>query len=480
MNKQIAVYDNTVSARTYLSYISEQAGGFASIGRDGKLYIKTIGEDQANLPIKYFQDFEWGEKFKISRVKYEDGIQLFEEGNELGSTVYISQDNMYIVDQEQINNIYDKLNNLEVYSFEGNSIIDPALDVGDLLFIDNKYVIYQSSNQYAGKFKASISSKIQCKAKQETTTRTTSQKTINRRVQSQIDQANGEILQLIKEMYDEDGIINENFTQVYQDINNVITNVQNSGGANLIKNSVMFAYDNNNIPEEWEATEEGILNINSSSEAFNSGSVSGHVFTLNNKTVKQRVYVKADNNDITENEKTYYTFSTKIKKSILGTAYVKISNANEEHIIELNEGQDSFYGDFEIKELLPKMNYYDIEFYGSEGSNATFTDNMFAIGKYKTQWAQASGEIMNTQVNININGVLVKSSVFEGDYTVMSPLEFAGYSRINGTKTKVFTINKDTTEVEKLKSKNGITMPPIKIVPVTNGNLQGWAFVPSN
>ena len=61
------------------------------------------------------------------------------------------------------------------------------------------------------------------------------------------------------------------------------------------------------------------------------------------------------------------------------------------------------------------MNYYDIEFYGSEGSNATFTDNMFAIGKYKTQWAQASGEIMNTQVNININGVLVKSSVFEGD-----------------------------------------------------------------
>lgn len=42
MNKEIAVYDNTVSARTYLSYISEQAGGFAFIGRDGKLYIKSF------------------------------------------------------------------------------------------------------------------------------------------------------------------------------------------------------------------------------------------------------------------------------------------------------------------------------------------------------------------------------------------------------------------------------------------------------
>lgn len=55
MDKQIEVYDNTVSARTYLSYIAEQAGGFACIGRDGKLYIKTIGESTADLPLKYFQ-----------------------------------------------------------------------------------------------------------------------------------------------------------------------------------------------------------------------------------------------------------------------------------------------------------------------------------------------------------------------------------------------------------------------------------------
>ena len=195
--------------------------------------------------------------------------------------------------------------------------------------------------------------------------------------------------------------------------------------------------------------------------------------------MKQRVYVKPDNDNLTEEEKTYYTFSTKIKKNATGNCYVKISNDNEEYVIELSAGTSAFFSDYEIKALLPKANYYDIEFYGSEDSNATFTDNMFAVGKYKTQWQQANGEIMNTQVNININGVLVKSLVYQGDYTVMSPLEFAGYSNINGTIIKVFSLNKDVTLVKKLEAEDEIKMTPIKIVPITTGDLQGWAFVPS-
>lgn len=196
MNKEISVYDNSISARTYLSYIAEQAGGIAIIGRDGKLYIKTFGESVVELSLNRFKDFKWGEKFKITRVYYEDGIQRFEQGDTTGNTVYISQDNMYIVDQEQIDNIYNKVKDLEVCSFEGTTIIDPAIDVGDILSIDGKKVIYQGSSEYSGHFIASISSKIQCKAKEETTTRTTSQTVINRIVQSQINQAEGKITML--------------------------------------------------------------------------------------------------------------------------------------------------------------------------------------------------------------------------------------------------------------------------------------------
>lgn len=218
------MYDNTVSARTYLSYIAEQAGGIAVIGRDGKLYIKTIGESSVTLPLKLFKTFKWGEKFKITRVRYDDGTQLFEKGDTTGNTVYISQDNMYIVDQEQIDNIYNALKDLEFYSFEGESIIDPALDTGDVIVIDGKNVIYQGSMQFSGRWIASIESKIQCKSKEETTTRTPSQKIINRRVQSSINQIDGKITQLAEQTTEHE----TKLTQQEQDINAIKQTVSNT------------------------------------------------------------------------------------------------------------------------------------------------------------------------------------------------------------------------------------------------------------
>ena len=126
---------------------------------------------------------------------------------------------------------------------------------------------------------------------------------------------------------------------------------------------------------------------------------------------------------------------------------------------------------------MPKDNYYIVEFYGTV--DVLFTDVIMTTGKYKAEWQQANGEIMNTQVNIDINGVTVKSETYKGDYTVMSPLEFAGYSNINGSITKIFTLNKDMTEVYKLFAKKEITMPPLKIVPIMYGEKAGWHFVKS-
>lgn len=224
MNKNIAVYDNTVGARTYLSYIAEQAGGFACIGRDGKLYIKTIGEDTVQLDIERFQDFVWGEKFKVSRVAYEDGIRDLKFGNRTNNTVWINQENMYIVDSEQVENIYNELANFECYSFEGNSIIDPAIDAGDIVVIDGKRVIFQGDMEYLGKFKASISSKIQSKSKEDTMTRIPSQKVINRRVESRIDQQDGIIEQTVSEVSEQNNKISR-VQQTVDELNSKISDI---------------------------------------------------------------------------------------------------------------------------------------------------------------------------------------------------------------------------------------------------------------
>lgn len=197
-NKQIAVYDNTVSARTYLGYIAEQAEGIAVIGRDGKLYIRQLGQDIINFDINLFKDYKWGDKFKVSKVSYEDGIQDYKFGNETADTVYIDQNNMYIVDREQVENIYNQIKDFETYSFEGETIIDPAYDIGDILVIDGKRVLYQGEINYEGKFKANIKSKIQAKTEQESMQTKENNTTKIRRVESKIDQAEGKITQVVQ------------------------------------------------------------------------------------------------------------------------------------------------------------------------------------------------------------------------------------------------------------------------------------------
>lgn len=216
-DKQIAVYDNTVTARTYIGYIAEQAGGFAVIGRDRKLYIKTFGEDTANIDINLFGNFKWGDKFSVSKVSYEDGTQNYKFGDETASTVYINQNNMYIVDSEQIENIYNQIKDFEVYSFEGETIIDPAYDIGDILIIDGKKVIYQGELEYAGKFKASIKSKIQAKTEQESMQTKSNNSEKIRRVQSEINQIDGKITQLVQKTTEHE----EKITQVEQDVDSI-------------------------------------------------------------------------------------------------------------------------------------------------------------------------------------------------------------------------------------------------------------------
>lgn len=220
--KTIAVYDSTVTARTYLGYIAEQAGGFAAIGRDGKLYIKNFGKDTIDFDINLFGDFTWGDKFKVSKISYEDGIQNYKFGDEAQATVFIDQNNMYIVDSEQVENIYNQLKDFEVYTFEGETIIDPAYDIGDILVIDGKKVLFQGELEYAGKFKANIKSKIQAKTEQESMQTKQSNSNKIKRVQSEINQIDGKITQLVQETSEHE----EKLTKVEQDVNSIKQNVK--------------------------------------------------------------------------------------------------------------------------------------------------------------------------------------------------------------------------------------------------------------
>ena len=220
-DKKVSVYDNTVTAREYISYIAESAGCFTCIDRDGKLCFREFCKDETEIPLELFGEYKWGEEFKISKVSYEDGVRSFKFGDDTRNNLWINQENMYIVDKDQIQKIYDKINGLTANSFEGKTVIDPAIDIGDRLIIDGKSVIYQGEMSLEGRFIAQISSKIQIKQKEETTVIKESQKVVNRRVQSRIDQAEGTIKQLVEEVGDR----SEKKTSITQDIDGIYQRV---------------------------------------------------------------------------------------------------------------------------------------------------------------------------------------------------------------------------------------------------------------
>lgn len=478
-------FSENTTCREVISRLAEIGGSIAFINRNGNLVIKQQTSTEHQVQRDRYNKLSEEDSFTINTVVLgKDGIDddiVFPYTMEGDRVEWKILDNPFVdlYREEMIEEVSQYIIGKSIIPFEMNEFIDGFyLDLNDTISIIDKNGItftgvilnYEST----GRIKAKIGADVQSET-QTNYNLAGSNKQKMRDVKLEVDHINRTVRALVVEV-DEQG---EKFTEIFQDIDNIVNSVQNTGGANLIQNSVMFAYPTEESKNNWDVSGNGTLDIHSSSEALNAGSASGHVFVLKDKLVKQRISVKADHDNIPEDEKTYYSFSTKIKKNVVGTCYVKIFNAVEEYIIELGNGQESFYGDYEIKGLLPKTNYYDIEFYGSAESEATFTDNMFAIGTYKSQWQQASGEIMNTQVNVNLNGVLVKSSVYAGDYTVMSPLEFAGYSNINGTITKVFSLNKDTTLVKKLEAEDQIKMYPLKVVPITEGDIQGWAFVPT-
>ena len=184
------------------------------------------------------------------------------------------------------------------------------------------------------------------------------------------------------------------------------------------------------------------------------------------------VEVKADNSGITD--KTYYSFSCKIKKTAVGECLVRITDGTETGVweISLDNGEESFYDEYSLEGMLPNSSNLTVSVYGSSDSEFSINDMMLAVGDYKTQWTQANGEFANTQVSIDNTGVTIRSNTLDGTYTKQTPQELSAYS--NNVLTA--TINNDGISAPKADFKDEITMSPIKIVPQRDG----WAFVPTN
>ena len=285
-----------------------------------------------------------------------------------------------------------------------------------------------------------------------------------------VDKQHQEIEAIVSRQDQTDETISENYTRLLQTINNIQATVQVSGGGNLIKNSVGFGKQSDGTLTIWNygtGADTTTVKSQSSTASLNAGAIAGHEIDLTGATISQNVQLTAGET---------YNLSFRVQKSAVGTATVTITDGINTTSITAQD-QTAYNWNQLSADFTPTAGGVTVTLTTSN-CTAAITDLMLAQGG-RTGWRQASGEIYNLQVSVDQDGVQVKSATYAGDYTAITPLEFAGYSNAGGTMKKVFTINRDVTEVEKLKANSQIKMPPMEIVPIDNANYKGWAFVKS-
>ena len=124
----ITWYDNRITAREYVSYIAEIAGGYARINSNGQLEIVPFTNTSSEtIEITDTSGYKIGEHYKITKVVYDNEAGIhFEHGDETGNTLYLNQNNVYITTQEIVDNIYNSIKDFEFYNI---TIDDCEIDI---------------------------------------------------------------------------------------------------------------------------------------------------------------------------------------------------------------------------------------------------------------------------------------------------------------------------------------------------------------
>jgi hypothetical protein len=170
----VSWYDNRIQAREYLSFIAELESGYACINELGKLTIKQHKQaSKKNISTDEVSELIINEKKIISRVVYDNGLVKYEFGDDTGNTLYLNQNNSFIVDENVVENIYDSIVGFEFYTITvPNTLIDSSIKAGDVItFVDgvNEYpTIAQYSSSYGGGWVGSYDFNINSEKQEET------------------------------------------------------------------------------------------------------------------------------------------------------------------------------------------------------------------------------------------------------------------------------------------------------------------------
>lgn len=251
-----------------------------------------------------------------------------------------------------------------------------------------------------------------------------------------------------------------------------------TGGMNLIKNSIGYS-----DLDFWSLINAYKVDTISNSALDNLGFGKGFYFKANGQQqgITQDISVIPGQpytlgwylNKMTKGADSNYRFWIQVQENN-GTSWVTTTQIADNSNTTTN-GFEARYMTFTSTKDVVR-----IRFIGYPQVEAILSGIMLNIGDVALQWTLATGELYNTNIRMNINGIRVSQLDTNGSeigFTQITPSEFAGYYQNNGTFEKVFYLNGDETVTKKLRATNEITLGNIKILSIQSANSTGWAFV---
>lgn len=231
----------------------------------------------------------------------------------------------------------------------------------------------------------------------------------------------------------------ENFSQIYQDLENIALTIQKSGGGNLIENSVGFAtelasdyasqsYDKLSLwdyNEDYAIATHGTVLSYSSSVSQNAGGVSGQVVEMAGAsiTLSQRISVAAE---------TPMSLGIRVKNQIgTGTVTITVSNDLDQWQLTVDDATNYDWDELSIQDFQTSLPWLDIEIACDDIDRFQFTDLRLLYGTNLQGWVQSASEILATNVQFTKLGMKIFDNVHDTE-TQVTYNEFSTRRRADG------------------------------------------------
>lgn len=254
-----------------------------------------------------------------------------------------------------------------------------------------------------------------------------------------VDRQDQEIVSVVSRQDILEDQVNDNFTQINQDVDDVLITIQRAGGGNLLYNSVGFARetfrDSSDVAYDkllyWTYNDSYDIDTNgratsySSSQSQAAGGISGQVIEMSgaDMSIYQRVTVGVG---------IPLSFALMVDNIIgTGTATITLENETDSYTIEIDDAQTYEWTEFKIEDFVATMPWLDVTIQVDDANKLQFTDLRLMYGSTMQGWVQANGEILSANVQFTTEGVRVFDSVHDTE-TRMTFNEFSTKSKSDG------------------------------------------------